>query len=182
MTAWWDATAGLWDADTGGGLAVFRGHKSYVKFANFSPDGTRIVTISNDFTARLWDTTFESTNIIDVFSAWSLTPLSNKERRAYFLPDLPINGAMADSLIDQESARQHQSLAEGFARAQGNDQDLVQAFFHYAVAEKLFAMAGDEYGEIHNRYRRATLARQLFFADVEREWLRAQAWIVNSGQ
>jgi WD40 repeat protein len=36
-------------------LAVLSGHGDYVNSAAYSPDGTRIVTASNDKTARVWD-------------------------------------------------------------------------------------------------------------------------------
>jgi WD40 repeat protein/tRNA A-37 threonylcarbamoyl transferase component Bud32 len=36
-------------------LVVLQGHDSFVLSASFSPDGTRIVTASNDKTARVWD-------------------------------------------------------------------------------------------------------------------------------
>ena len=38
-------------------LAVLRGHDNYVGGAEFSPDGTRVVTSSSDHTARVWDAT-----------------------------------------------------------------------------------------------------------------------------
>jgi WD40 repeat protein len=50
-----DQTARLWDADTGGRIAVLRGHADEVTAAQFSPDGERLVTVSTDETARLWD-------------------------------------------------------------------------------------------------------------------------------
>jgi WD40 repeat protein len=34
---------------------VLGGHQDRVRSAAFSPDGTRIVTASNDRTARIWD-------------------------------------------------------------------------------------------------------------------------------
>ena len=55
MTAARDATARVWDAETGEQLQVLRGHSERVNDAAFSPDGNRIVTASKDGTARLWD-------------------------------------------------------------------------------------------------------------------------------
>jgi WD40 repeat protein len=45
----------VWDAKTGAVLATLSGHTAPVNDASFSPDGARIVTASNDGTARLWD-------------------------------------------------------------------------------------------------------------------------------
>jgi WD40 repeat protein/serine/threonine protein kinase len=42
-------------ADTS--LFELKGHTSGVKFAGFSPDGSRIITASNDSTVRVWDAT-----------------------------------------------------------------------------------------------------------------------------
>src|SRR5262249_37439012 len=55
LTASWDKTARLWDADTGQSIVVLRGHERAVSSATFSQDGTRIVTASDDKTARVWD-------------------------------------------------------------------------------------------------------------------------------
>ena len=43
------------DAETGRLLHALEGHGDGVLSAEFSPDGTRIVTASRDKTARLWD-------------------------------------------------------------------------------------------------------------------------------
>jgi hypothetical protein len=44
----------LWDAKTGAALATLSGHAASVNSALFSPDGARVVTASDDNTARLW--------------------------------------------------------------------------------------------------------------------------------
>jgi dipeptidyl aminopeptidase/acylaminoacyl peptidase len=54
LTASWDGTARLWDAETGAPGPVLRGHEGRVRTAVFSPDGRRILTASGDRTARLW--------------------------------------------------------------------------------------------------------------------------------
>lgn len=47
--------AWIWDARTGTRLAVLTGHSDLVNSASYSPDGSRIVTASDDRTARVWD-------------------------------------------------------------------------------------------------------------------------------
>ena len=46
VTASWDKTARVWDADDGRGADPLIGHKAWVHSAAFSPDGKRIVTAS----------------------------------------------------------------------------------------------------------------------------------------
>src|SRR5208283_2121137 len=55
VTASWDNTARVWDADSGTTLASLQGHNGPVTSAAFSPDGKRVVTASLDKTARVWD-------------------------------------------------------------------------------------------------------------------------------
>jgi WD40 repeat protein len=50
-----DRMARLWDARTGAPLAVLEGHTSWLRGVAFSPDGKRLVTWSQDRTARVWD-------------------------------------------------------------------------------------------------------------------------------
>jgi hypothetical protein len=54
LTASADKTAKLWDAVSGKLIASFA-HEDSVNYAEFSPDGARIVTASADKTAKLWD-------------------------------------------------------------------------------------------------------------------------------
>jgi WD40 repeat protein len=55
LTASWDKTARIWDAQTEAPLAMLSGHRDAVNSAAYSPDGTHIVTASQDKTARVWD-------------------------------------------------------------------------------------------------------------------------------
>jgi WD40 repeat protein len=48
VTASWDHSARVWDAATGKPLSTLTGHGSYVRSAAFSPEGTRVVTASED--------------------------------------------------------------------------------------------------------------------------------------
>ncbi len=55
VTASYDKTARVWDAQTGQPLTPPMKHDGFVLSAQFSPDGRRIVTASEDKTARVWD-------------------------------------------------------------------------------------------------------------------------------
>ena len=44
----------MWSADGSGQPLVLAGHKHWVNSATFSPDGTRIVTASQDKAVRVW--------------------------------------------------------------------------------------------------------------------------------
>lgn len=45
----------IFDLDTGKVIATLAGHTAYITEATYSPDGKRIITISNDATAKVWD-------------------------------------------------------------------------------------------------------------------------------
>src|SRR5262249_58849012 len=55
VTASWDKTAKVWDAQTGAEKVPLKGHTGAVYSASFSPDGSRIGTAIWDTTARVWD-------------------------------------------------------------------------------------------------------------------------------
>jgi len=55
VTASYDNTARVWDADSGKIPTPLQGHTRDVYSAAFSPDGKRVVTASDDNTARVWD-------------------------------------------------------------------------------------------------------------------------------
>jgi WD40 repeat protein len=48
-------TVSTWNARTGRKLADLKGHKAYVRTAEFSADGARVATGAADRTARVWD-------------------------------------------------------------------------------------------------------------------------------
>lgn len=53
LTAGWGAA--LWNSWTGIGIRQFDGHQAYISSAALSPDGTKLLTGSEDTTAKVWD-------------------------------------------------------------------------------------------------------------------------------
>ena len=56
VTASWDDSAKIWDANSGQAIMKLAGeHKGNVNGATFSPSGQHVLTCSDDQTARLWN-------------------------------------------------------------------------------------------------------------------------------
>jgi hypothetical protein len=55
VSASFDRTVRVWDAQTGKELHCFLGHRNIITGLDVSPDGTRAVSASHDGTARVWD-------------------------------------------------------------------------------------------------------------------------------
>jgi WD40 repeat protein len=85
VTALGDGTARLWDAASGKPLVVLHGHEGPVASAAFSPDGAKVVTASDDRTARIWRVFGSTQELIDY--ARSIVPrqLTPEQRKQFFL-------------------------------------------------------------------------------------------------
>ncbi|HPA47032.1 MAG TPA: hypothetical protein PK395_14805 [bacterium] len=70
----------LWDVESNRLIRAFLGHTKEVYSVDFSPDGTKIVTGSNDKTARIWNT--ETGDLIRTFAGHT-----KGVRAAVFSPD-----------------------------------------------------------------------------------------------
>ena len=52
-----DATIKLWDVKSGEEVGVLRGHTAAIGSVEFSPDGNRLISASQDQTIKIWDAT-----------------------------------------------------------------------------------------------------------------------------
>ncbi|UCH88770.1 MAG: Ig-like domain-containing protein [Thermoplasmata archaeon] len=78
VSASFDNTAVVFDAQTGKELLKLEGHSEKVRIAEYSPDGTRIATGSDDKTVKIWDSqtgslleTWEDSQGAVLFLNWS---------------------------------------------------------------------------------------------------------------
>jgi len=87
-----DKTARIWDTATAKEIAVLRGHEDEVNSAAFSRDGARIVTASDDKTARIWDAHLQTLSVKDLLAEAGVrlaggTKLTREEIRLAGYPD-----------------------------------------------------------------------------------------------
>ncbi|WP_437572710.1 nSTAND1 domain-containing NTPase [Sorangium sp. So ce542] len=80
ITASYDGTARVWNADGSGTPVVLRGHEDRVESAVFIADGQRVVTASWDKTARVWNADGSGTPVV-------LKGHSEPVRSAVFIAD-----------------------------------------------------------------------------------------------
>ena len=86
MTASADLTVRTWDAAKGKTLSILR-PGSVVGSAVFSPNGSRIVSVSDDRTVRVWDSaTGKEIEILrDTMRRWCRSVLARMDRDRYDL-------------------------------------------------------------------------------------------------
>jgi len=85
VTTSWDGSVKLWQVATGEAKLSLNRHQKSVLDAEFSPDGTQIVTASMDGTARLWDAASGKEQA--VLKPTSANGQSDPIVRAFFSPD-----------------------------------------------------------------------------------------------
>jgi hypothetical protein len=87
----------IWDAKTRAAIAKLEGHTDIVESAAWSPDGTRIVTASDDKTARIWEAwpllTADTVTYSSVTAVRGLTA----EERALVFREVPNRGLPAQT-------------------------------------------------------------------------------------
>jgi len=112
FTASFDRKAGLWEADSGKLLTTFQGHSDYVTSAVFSADGWRVLTASEDGTARLWPVLPADASPPDWFR-YFLVWLGGKR----IAPDGQIETLSGDELLKLEAQlRPHMNEDTDYAR------------------------------------------------------------------
>ena len=88
ITASYDGTARLWEAEGGREVATLRGHHVGVTSVAFSPDGRRLATASVDRTARLWDVFRSREELVAAAVARLPRCLSPAQKVAYGLAEV----------------------------------------------------------------------------------------------
>jgi WD40 repeat protein len=172
VTASRDGTARVWDTASLSVRAVLARPGGAIYSAVFSHDGKQIATGSDDGTVRLWNAPDDfSLDDLSFIRATASLGLNSALRAKYALPavaqaadqataphcDGDGTAAWTKGAADGQAAC-HQRLAERYEAGQPGQADLAHAFFHHAVAARLFEEQRLESAAQQERYRREALA------------------------
>ena len=85
ISASWDGTARIWDVESG--MEVYRmdGHEQGVCYATFSNDGRQIITASNEDVIKIWSFLPFQELVDQTRERFKKLPLTDEERRRYYL-------------------------------------------------------------------------------------------------
>jgi len=119
LTAPGDATARIWDAETGRTIATLKGHAKTITFAAFSPDGKSVVTASQDGTARIWDAA----------SGTPLTPAMKHDDGLTYAAFSPDGGRIVAAGEDNTARVWDAKSGERIVALQGHDDVVTSAVF-----------------------------------------------------
>ncbi len=153
VTASSDGTARFWDVLSGQQLAMMDGHKD-LRYAVFSPEASKIVTVSNDKTF-LWSLLSTPEQLIDFANQKVPRCLSYKQRQQLFLPvsegnllvkngdALAQNGQIEAAIVEFDKAKQLAPCFKFYSEdrasliAQTASQRLVEKGFQLTVQGKI---------------------------------------------
>ena len=88
----------IWEAETGRLLASLEGHSDQVRSASFSPDGTRIVTVSLNGTAKVWHAQLTTRTPEEISRLAQCFALQRFDEQGRLLPNKPTPSACKDLL------------------------------------------------------------------------------------
>ncbi len=124
VTASFDQTARVWDAQSGEKEQVLRGHRAEVISAAFSPDGRSNVTGSTDRTATVWDAASGTrARVLYGHSAPVVSVAYSPDRRAILTASLDgtariITCPTCDATLGELLALARQRVSRGLTRAE----------------------------------------------------------------
>ena len=141
VTASWDRTARVWDARTGGGIAVLKGHTDRVISVVFSPDSAQVISASEDQSARIWDA---ATGAQIESVSWNGEPVRFAARFAAFSPDRARMILLSEGKTARVAKLSWPLKGDAFAIAcarLGNNIDLADVREHYGLGESPLSAA-----------------------------------------